>query len=199
MQIRELKVPDAVEVIPRRFDDERGAFLEWFRADRLEEVTGRRIEWKQGNLSISKRGVLRGVHYADIPPSQAKYVTCVKGAIQDFVIDLRVGSPAFGTWEAVRVDSDRRNGLFLAEGLGHAFLALEDDTVVSYLVSAHFDPDREHGIDPLDEDLGLDFGDLRDELILSDKDRDAPSLRAALDGGMLPEWMAARRFYSAAH
>ncbi len=96
MQIRELKIPDSYEVTPRQFPDERGVFLEWYRFDRLAEVVGHPLDLAQGNTSVSKRGVVRGIHFADVPPSQAKYVTATHGAVLDFVIDIRVGSPTFG-------------------------------------------------------------------------------------------------------
>ena len=87
---------------------------------------GYRLDVAQVNCSVSRRGVIRGIHFADVPPGQAKYVSCVAGAILDVVVDLRAGSPSFGAWEAVRLDDESRQAVFLAEGLGHAFMALSD-------------------------------------------------------------------------
>ncbi|MGX5695912.1 dTDP-4-dehydrorhamnose 3,5-epimerase family protein [Agromyces soli] len=195
MQIRELKIPDSYEVTPKQFGDDRGVFLEWYRFDRLEEVVGHSLDLKQANTSVSKRGVVRGIHFADIPPSQAKYVTATHGAVLDFVIDIRVGSPTFGEWDSVLLDDVDRRAIYLAEGLGHCFIALSDDATVSYLVTDTFNPGREHGINPLDAEIGLEFPIATDELLLSPKDTEALSLAAAAAAGLLPTWATARTYY----
>jgi dTDP-4-dehydrorhamnose 3,5-epimerase len=176
--------------------DDRGYFLEWYRFDRLEEAVGHSLDLKQGNLSVSRRGSVRGIHFADIPPSQAKYVTAVHGAVLDFVVDIRVGSPSFGSWDSVLLDDVDRRGIYVAEGLGHCFVALTDDATVSYLVTDVYNPGREHGINPLDPEIGLVFPLEADELLLSPKDTDAPSLSDAVASGLLPQWDAARAFYA---
>ncbi len=194
MQIRELSIAGAVEVTPRQFSDDRGVFLEWYRFDALAEAVGHPLDLRQANTSVSRKGVVRGIHYADVPPSQAKYVTVAHGAVLDFVVDIRVGSPTFGRWEAVRLDDVDRRALYVAEGLGHCFVALTDDTVVTYLVSEVFRPEREHGITPLDEMVGLELPFARDELVLSPKDLEAPTLEQARDAGLLPTWDEATAF-----
>ena len=199
MEIRELKVGDAYEVTPKILGDSRGAFLEWFRADRVQEATGRRLDLRQANASISSAGAIRGVHFADVPPSQAKYVTCPKGALLDVVVDIRVGSPTFGAWDAVLLDDVDRRGVFVSEGLGHAFMALEDDTMISYLCTAPYTPAREHGVHPLDPAVGIEWPTTgRDgaELapLLSAKDAEAPSLDEAAAQGLLPAYDAVQSF-----
>lgn len=194
MQIRELGISGAVEFTPRQFSDDRGLFAEWYRFEALSEAIGHPLELRQGNLSVSHRGVVRGIHFADVPPSQAKYVTVMHGAIIDYVVDIRVGSPTFGLSEAVRLDSVDRRALYIAEGLGHCFVSLDDNTVVSYLVSEVFTPEREHGITPLDETIGLEFPFARDELLLSPKDLEAPTLVSAQQQGLLPSFAAAADF-----
>ena len=196
MQIRELSIVDAYEVVPVQHRDDRGLFLEWYRFDRLAEAVGHPIDLRQGNTSVSRRGVVRGIHYADVPRGQAKYVTVQRGAILDYVVDIRAGSPTYGEWEAVRLDADERHALYIAEGLGHCFVALEDDTTVSYLVSDVYSPDKEHAIDPLDADLGLDFPMPAAELLLSPKDTGAPRLSEAAAAGALPRWSDMRAFYA---
>ncbi len=193
MEIRELKVGDAYEVTPKILGDSRGAFLEWFRADRLEEATGRRLELLQANASISRAGAIRGIHFADVPPSQAKYVSCPRGALLDVVVDIRVGSPTFGAWDAVLLDDVDRRGVFVSEGLGHGFMALEDDTMISYLCTAPYTPAREHGMHPLDAAVGIEWPTAdRDggplEPVLSAKDTEAPSLEEAQRAGLLPSY-----------
>jgi dTDP-4-dehydrorhamnose 3,5-epimerase len=115
--------------------------------------------------------------------------------VLDFVIDIRVGSPTFGQWDSVLLDDVDRRAIYIAEGLGHCFVALTDDATVSYLVSAPFNAAREHGINPLDPEVGLDFPVPDDELLLSPKDTEAPGLSAAREAGLLPTWADARAFY----
>ncbi|QEO13543.1 dTDP-4-keto-6-deoxy-D-glucose epimerase [Agromyces intestinalis] len=194
MQIRELKIPDSYEITPKQFGDDRGVFLEWYRFDRLEEHIGHPLNLAQANTSVSKRGVVRGIHFADVPPSQAKYVTATRGAALDFVIDIRVGSPTYGQWDSVLLDETDRRAIYLGEGLGHCFVALSDDTTVSYLVSAPYNAAREHGIDPRDPAIGLEFGIPADELILSPKDIEAPTLAEAEASGLLPTWEQVRAY-----
>jgi dTDP-4-dehydrorhamnose 3,5-epimerase len=145
---------------------------------------------------VSKRGVVRGIHFADVPRGQAKYVTATHGAVLDYVIDIRVGSPTFGQWDSVLLDGVDRRAIYLAEGLGHAFVALTDDATVSYLVTDTFNADREHGIDPLDPEIGLVFPPEAGEALLSPKDTSAPGLSQAADAGLLPTWDAMRAFYA---
>jgi dTDP-4-dehydrorhamnose 3,5-epimerase len=196
VEFRELGVRHSYEVTPKLFADDRGLFTEWFRADHLEKHTGRSFATVQANLSRSRRGVVRGIHFASIPPSQAKFVTCVSGAVLDYVVDIRLGSPTFGMWDSVLLDDVDRRGIFIPEGLGHAFVALTDDAVVSYLVTAPFNAEREHGIDPTDASIGLAFPDDLGELKLSPKDTDAPSLAEAKELGLLPSYNAAVAYYS---
>lgn len=193
MLISPLKIAGSWQIDTTVFGDARGEFVEWFKAPVLAEMTGYDFSLAQANLSRSSRGSLRGVHFADVPPGQAKYITCPFGTILDFIVDIRVGSPTFGQWEALEVSAQKRNAVFLEEGLGHAFLALEDDTVVTYLVTDVFKPEREHGINPLDADLGLEFPFSVSELELSEKDTQAPGLSEAAAQGLLPLWAGGTR------
>ncbi|MGO4691568.1 dTDP-4-dehydrorhamnose 3,5-epimerase family protein [Glaciibacter sp. 2TAF33] len=195
MLIRELKIPDSYEITPKQFGDDRGVFLEWYRFDKLEETIGHSLNLRQANTSVSKRGVVRGIHFADIPVGQAKYVTAAHGAVLDYVIDIRVGSPTFGQWDTVLLDDTDRRAIYIAEGLGHCFVALTDNATVSYLVTDVFNPSREHGINPLDPDVALVFPPEAGEPLLSPKDTDAPGLSAAAAAGSLPAWAATRAFY----
>lgn len=187
METRELTIAGAWEFTPKQWPDGRGVFLEWFKADVVASAVGHRLSLAQANHSVSAKGTLRGVHYADVPPSQAKYVYCPSGAILDVVIDLRVGSPTFGHHDVVRLDDVDRRGVYLSEGLGHAFLALTEGAAVTYLVSEPFAPAREHGIHPLDPDLGLPWP-AAVEKVLSDRDKAAPSFAEAQAIGALPSY-----------
>jgi dTDP-4-dehydrorhamnose 3,5-epimerase len=199
MDVRELKVPDAYEFTPVVHGDERGSFHEWFRIADFEPTLGHALDLKQANCSVSSAGTLRGIHFAQLPPSQSKYVTCLNGAVLDVVVDIRVGSPTYGKWDTVLLDDVDRRCIYLTEGLGHAFLALEDHSIVSYLCSAPYAPGREHGINPLDPAIGIEWPTVgRDgrplEVLLSEKDAAAPTLAQANDMGLLPSYDEVRAF-----
>jgi epimerase EvaD len=194
MQFRQLSVPDAFEFTPRAFHDERGVFVAPFQEAAFQEAVGHPLRLGQSNHSVSRRGTIRGIHFANTPPGQGKYVYCPRGAFLDVVVDLRVGSPTFGEWDAVRIDATEFKAVYLAEGLGHGFVALEDDTALSYLCSEPYNPTGEHGISPLDPALDLPWPtDL--EHILSEKDRTAPTLAEALESGLLPSYQDCVAYY----
>jgi dTDP-4-dehydrorhamnose 3,5-epimerase len=197
MKIEAMAVPGAWLCTPRVHGDDRGTFLEWFRGDLLAEATGRRFEVAQANHSISKRGTVRGLHFADVPPGQAKLVYCPAGAVLDLVVDLRVGSPTFGAVDSVVLDDVDRRAIFISEGLGHAFCALRDGTSVNYLVSSVYDPVAERTVSPTDPALALPWPADLGELLLSDKDVNAPSLSEAERQGLLPSYDRCLERYSA--
>src|SRR5665811_49427 len=195
MTYRELSVPGAWEITPKQHGDPRGVFLEYFQGGPFAETTGHRFDLQQANCSVSATGVVRGIHFADVPPGQAKYVTCAAGAVLDYVVDIRVGSPTFGRWDSVLLDDTDRRAVYLAEGLGHCFVALTDNATVSYLVTEVFNASGEHGINPLDPEVGLVFPAEAGELLVSPKDTDAPALADAAARCLLPSWAAARAHY----
>lgn len=187
MQVRALAIRDAYEFAPRAFPDDRGLFVAPFQGPVFTETLGYPLQVAQTNHSVSHKGVIRGVHFADTPPGQAKYVYCPQGSLLDVVVDIRVGSPTFGLWDTVHLDSDSYRAIYLSEGLGHAFVALTDNTVMAYLCSTAYNPGAEHGINPLAADLGLPWpADL--EPVLSDKDAAAPTLHEAEAAGLLPRY-----------
>ncbi len=188
MGVESLGIEGAWLITTRIHGDDRGLFLEWFKEDPFVESVGHPFHLAQANCSVSARGVLRGIHYADVPPGQAKYVTCVKGRILDVVVDIRVGSPTFGQWEAVRLDEESRNAVYISEGLGHAFLSLEDGSTVVYLCSEPYAPTREREIHPLDPFVGIEWPLARNEMELSSKDSAAPSLIEAQAADSLPSF-----------
>ncbi len=188
-------MPDGYEITPVQRTDDRGVFLEWYRFDELERAVGHPLDLRQANMSVSKRGVVRGIHFADVPRGQAKYVKAVSGAVLDFIVDIRVGSPTFGQWDSVRLDTETHKAVYLSEGLGHCFVALTDDAAVTYLVSDVYTPSAEHGIDPLDPEIGLVFPEEAGEPLLSPKDTDAPTLAEAAAAGLLPTWSDMRAFH----
>jgi dTDP-4-dehydrorhamnose 3,5-epimerase len=194
VKARELAIPGAWEITPQLHPDARGLFFEWFTATGFTDITGHQLDLRQANCSVSASGVLRGVHFAQLPPSQAKYVACLTGSVYDVVVDIRVGSPTFGKWDAVVLDGQDRRSVYISESLGHAFLALEDNSTVVYLCSAAYAPGREHTINALDAALDITWPAAIDEPIMSDRDRHAPTLAQVHAAGLLPTWDDTRAF-----
>ena len=194
MAFRELSIPGAWEITPGPHGDSRGMFFEWFTEHAFEEMTGHPFEMRQANCSVSAAGVLRGLHFAQVPPSQAKYVTCVKGSVFDVAVDIRVGSPTYGQWDAVVLDDVDRRSMYLSEGLAHGFLALEQDSTVMYLCSRPYSPQREHIIAATDPAIGIEWPLPAAQLRLSDRDAVAPSLAEVRAAGLLPTWAEAQSF-----
>lgn len=191
---RELAVPGAWEITPRPHCDDRGAFFEWFTERDFGETTGQSFNMRQANYSVSAAGVLRGLHFAQVPPGQAKYVTCVAGAVFDVVVDIRVGSPTYGQWDSVLLDDETRRSVYLSEGLAHGFLALRDGSTAMYLCSSPYDPQREHTIAATDPAIGIRWPLPAAELSMSDRDAAAPTLAEVRAAGLLPTWSRTHAF-----
>ena len=194
MQVRELVVPGAFEFTPRSFADQRGFFVAPYQQAAFIAAVGHPLRVAQTNHSVSARGVIRGVHFADTPPGQAKYVYCARGEALDVIVDLRVGSPTFGAFDTVRLSSEQISAVYIPEGLGHAFVALTDETVIAYYCSAEYNPSAEHGVHPLDPDLELPWPS-EIEPVLSEKDSSAPTVARAREQGLLPSYDACAQWY----
>lgn len=195
MKARELDVPGAWEITPTIYVDSRGLFFEWLTDHGFRAFAGHSLDVRQVNCSVSSAGVLRGLHFAQLPPSQAKYVTCVSGSVFDVVVDIREGSPTFGRWDSVLLDDQDRRTIYVSEGLAHGFLALQDNSTVMYLCSAEYNPQREHTICATDPTLAVDWP-LVDGAApsLSDRDAAAPSFEDVRASGLLPRWEQTQRF-----
>jgi dTDP-4-dehydrorhamnose 3,5-epimerase len=184
MGAKELKIKGSWEISLEHFIDNRGSFFESFRLNSLENTIGRKFDIKQSNTSISRAGSIRGIHFAQVPPSQAKYIQCQKGSILDFVIDVRVGSPTFAQHVSIELNSKTPKAIFIEEGLAHAFIALEDDTIVTYFVNQYFNPSNEKAINPLDSEISINWGNLK--YLISEKDKNAKTLSEMQKLGHLP-------------
>ncbi|WP_338894348.1 dTDP-4-dehydrorhamnose 3,5-epimerase [Streptomyces sp. TG1A-60] len=182
-----MRIEGAWAMQPPILSDSRGTFHEWYRAEDFRATLGHELTFAQANCSVSRRGVIRGVHFSDVPPGQAKYVKCVRGAVLDVVVDIRIGSPTYGEWEGVRLDDINHQAVYLASGLGHAFMALTDEATVVYVCSERYAPEREHAIHPLDPALGIAWPQGL-EHVLSAKDSRAPTLAQARSSGLLPRY-----------
>ncbi len=192
MKYRQLEIEGAWEITPVQHGDPRGLFMEWYRFEPFAEAIGHKLDLRQANLSISQRGVIRGIHYAEVPAGQAKYVTCVRGSFLDVVVDLRVGSPTFGKWDSVLLDQVDRRAIYLGEGLGHAICALEDDSALLYLCSEVYNPAKEHTLHPLDPQVAIKWP--VDNPQLSPRDAEAPTLEQAAERGLLPDYQVCKDY-----
>ena len=192
MKAHPLKISGSWKIEFQKFDDNRGFFYESFKEEDFKNQIGRNLNIKQTNTSSSSKGSVRGIHYAFVPPSQAKLVQCQRGSIKDYVIDIRVGSPTFGQFEEIELNEKSASAVFIEEGLAHAFVALENQTVVTYFVTEKYNPEREKGINPFDKTLNVKWPDI--ELILSEKDKQAISLEEAKNQGLLPTFDECQKF-----
>lgn len=175
MTFTPLKIDGVWLHTPKVWPDERGTFHEVFKLSLISEQLGREFQVKQVNQSTSAAGVIRGIHWTDSPEGQAKYVSCPKGAIWDVVVDLRQDSETYGEWDARTLSEENGQSLLISEGIGHAFLALENGTVASYLCTSEFNPAADKTINPLDPILDISFLKTAGEfgikdLIMSSKD-----------------------------
>ena len=192
MKAYPLKIYGSWKIEFQKFDDNRGFFYESFKEEDFKHQIGRSLNIKQTNTSSSSKGSVRGIHFAFVPPSQAKLVQCQRGSIKDYVIDIRVGSPTFGQFEEIELNENSASAVFIEEGLAHAFVALENQTVVTYFVTEKYNPEREKGINPFDKTLNVKWPDI--ELILSEKDKQAISLEEAKNQGLLPTFDECKKF-----
>lgn len=167
------------------WSDDRGFFREWFKQEEILSKTGKNFSAQQANISLSNKGVIRGIHYSLALEGQAKWVTCVTGSIIDVIVDIRPESKSFGKWIKVELSGDSGSSVFISGGLGHGFVALVDNTTVAYLVSTKYSPNDEFEINPLDKKLGINWGMDLGQLKVSNKDMNAPTLSQLLAEGKL--------------
>ena len=186
MKLTELGIKGAWIVESDIWPDNRGSFREWFKPSESKEVVGFEFKVEQANLSISDYGVVRGIHYSLAPEGQAKWVTCAHGEILDFIIDLRTNSATYKKVESVQLSGNANKSVLIGPGLGHAFVSLAQGSAVTYLLSSLYKPELEFEINPLDKSLKLDFGVSANEIIVSEKDRSAPTLNEQEATGKLP-------------
>lgn len=178
MPFEEMKIKGAWVHTPSRHSDNRGHFEEQFKLSLIEKHLGRTFPVQQVNQSLSNKGVIRGIHWTDSVEGQAKYISCPQGALWDVVVDLREQSPTYGQWDAALISAENGKSVFIAEGIGHAFLALADITIASYLCSTEFNPVADRTINPLSKKLSIDFEKIAklhgiEKFILSEKDSNA--------------------------
>ena len=186
MRIEELSIPGCQILEHSIFPDERGLFREWFKYSEVSKLHSN-FNVQQANFSYSKQGVVRGIHYSISPEGQAKLITCAHGQIKDVLVDLRVGSPTFLKVEYVTLKADSGATVFIASGVGHGFIVESESASVVYLTSSPYAPKFEKAISPIDPALGINWEiSSGAKLILSDADKNAPSLQEVELAGNLP-------------
>ena len=186
MELTQLGIDGAWLAQSQTFDDQRGSFQEWFKREEVKQNTGIDFAAMQANISLSCRGVVRGIHYSLAEQGQSKWITCVTGSIQDIIVDIRPDSRTFGKWAEVILSGNSGKSILIGAGLGHAFLSLEDNTTVAYLLSSPYSPGEEYEINPLDTQINITWDFDLCGLIFSEKDKYAPTLEQRLVQGNLP-------------
>ena len=177
MKITETPIKGCYILEPITYEDERGLFYESYHKDRFDRSIGGKVDFVQDNVSISKKGVLRGLHYQKADSAQAKLVHVVKGEVLDVIVDIRKGSPSFGTHFKMKLSDENRTSIFIPKGMAHGFLAMTDDVIFSYKCDALYNPKSEAGILYNDPNLNINWEMAENDLILSEKDLKLPLLK----------------------
>lgn len=177
VQIIETHLKGCYILEPKIFEDERGIFFESFKKNEFEEITGQSIDFVQHNHSISKRGVLRGLHLQAGEHSQSKLITVAKGEVLDVVVDFRQGSETFGQHFKLKLSEENRKSIFIPKGMAHGFLTLSEEAIFIYKCDAYYHPESENGILYSDETLNIDWEHPKQDFILSEKDKKLPALK----------------------
>ena len=177
MKINKLSIDGAFESIPITHVDSRGYFRETFNIKEINKSLSVSFLPIQGNTSVSKKSVIRGIHFSNSVVGQDKYVTCTFGKVLDVIVDLRLGSPTFLEIEYLELNPQIGNSIFVPTGVGHGFVAIENDSAVSYLLSSTYESATEQTINPFDDQLGIDWNTKNP--ILSDRDLNAGTLQEA--------------------
>lgn len=165
---------DGVELLTKSpIEDSRGYFREWFSASSLAQAINQDFAFKQGNVSLSKKGTVRGIHFSTSKQGQAKLVTCLSGKVWDVIVDLRSSSPTFGNWVAYELTPDNGRTIFIPSGLGHGFQSMQENSIIAYLLSSEYDPSSEATLHPFDETLAIEWP--APTTFVSARDLSAPS------------------------
>lgn len=176
MEVLTTDIEGVYIIKPRVFGDARGYFFESYSKREFEEKVGK-IDFVQDNESMSKKGVMRGLHFQRPPFSQSKLVRCVKGSVLDVAVDIRKGSPTYGKHVAVELSEDNHLQFFIPKGFAHGFVVLSDVAVFQYKCDNFYHPEVDGGISILDDSLGIDWKISTQNAILSEKDTKHPLLK----------------------
>lgn len=184
MKVRQTEIHEVLVIEPDVFGDERGFFMETWNRKRYAEA-GIDVDFRQTNLSRSRKDVLRGLHYQH-PGAQGKLVYVLEGEVFDVAVDLRVGSPTFGRWTGMYLSGDNKKQLWIPEGFGHGFCVTSDWALFGYHCTVEYDPDADRSLRFDEPAIGVEWPVNDPEL--SRKDREAEALNELLNRGLLPEY-----------
>jgi len=177
MKITETKLKSCLILEPQIFEDNRGVFFEVFKRKELSDFLGYKVDFVQENKSISKKGVLRGLHFQKGESAQAKLVSVQNGSVVDVIVDIRPNSLTFGEHIKVHLSDINNKSIFIPKGMAHGFLALTDQVVFNYLCDDYYNPKEESGILYNDPALAIDWNYPLSELIVSEKDLLLPTFK----------------------
>ena len=187
VKLTALSIPGAFVLESPVWSDDRGYFREWFKRSDFDE-SGISFPIQQANLSMSKRGVVRGLHYSIAPEGQAKLVACAYGELDDVIVDVRVSSPTYGLVEVIHLSAEEERSVFVPAGTAHGFCVTSHLGALTYLLSSPFNPEMEFEINPFDTVLQVPWP-LSGEAVVSPKDAEAPSMMQRLWAGQLPRYV----------
>ena len=174
MNLIKTKLDGLVVLKPTVFKDNRGYFMESYNQKNINKLLGN-VNFVQDNESESSRGVLRGLHFQKPPYTQAKLVRCLKGSVLDVVLDLRKDSKTYGIFENISLTEENKKQLFIPKGFAHGFIVLSKSAIFSYKVDNYYNQDSESGIIWNDPDLNIDWKINKNEIIVSEKDKNLPT------------------------
>lgn len=174
MNVIETKLKGCYIIEPSVYKDGRGLFFEAYQKSKLEEGIGRKVDFIQENVSISRKGVLRGLHFQNGLDAQAKLIQVLKGKVLDVIVDLRKDSSTYGQHVKLKISAANRKSIFIPKGMAHGFLALATEVVFTYMCDAYYNPTSEKGIIFNDPDLGIDWNFPENKMLLSEKDLNLP-------------------------
>ncbi|PZL97221.1 dTDP-4-dehydrorhamnose 3,5-epimerase [Pantoea graminicola] len=178
MNIIDTKIPDVKIIEPKVFGDDRGFFLESFNQSIFDKAIGRHVDFVQDNHSMSKKGVLRGLHYQLDPHAQGKLVRCVEGEVFDVAVDIRRSSSTFGHWVGVHLSAENHRQLWIPEGFAHGFITLSERVQFIYKTTNYYAPQSERSIIWNDPQINIEWPEV-EEMTLSGKDKDGALLNNA--------------------
>ena len=180
MNLIKTKLDGLVVLKPTIFKDNRGYFMESYNQKNINKLLGN-VNFVQDNESESTRGVLRGLHFQKPPYTQAKLVRCLKGSVLDVVLDIRKGSKTYGIFETILLTEENKKQLFIPKGFAHGFIVLSKSAIFSYKVDNYYNPDSESGVLWSDLDLNIDWKINKNEIIVSEKDKNLPTFNEIIN------------------
>lgn len=175
MDVIETSLEEVKILIPDVFSDYRGYYMESYSARTLNKFGINNVFVQDNHFLSLKKGIIRGIHFQNVPKAQAKLLRCIKGSLLDIVIDLRKGSPTYKKWISVELSEENKKQIFIPKGFGHACISLEDNTEGQYKVDELYEPKYDRAILWSDPELNIDWG--TDKVIVSEKDKNAPLLK----------------------